>query len=202
VGLYDRYLAFRLRREAGSRPGHVALVITERDLLEQGAYETLERFLGWAFDYGADRVSVYASVLDESVVPTIVRELDTLEAPRELAVRGPDDTERADAPIRFSIGLGGRHEFAGAVRTLAAAVDAGELDPEEIDEADIEEHLVFPVEPDLVIKTGAERLSDFMIWQSVYAELYFTDVNWRDFRRRDYLRALLDYADRQRRFGR
>jgi undecaprenyl diphosphate synthase len=109
VGLYDRYLAFRLRREAGSRPGHVALVITERDLLEQGAYETLERFLGWAFDYGADRVSVYASVLDESVVPTIVRELDTLEAPRELAVRGPDDTERADAPIRFSIGLGGRH---------------------------------------------------------------------------------------------
>lgn len=88
------------------------------------------------------------------------------------------------------------------MRTLAAAVDAGELDPEEIDEADIEEHLVFPVEPDLVIKTGAERLSDFMIWQSVYAELYFTDVNWRDFRRRDYLRALLDYADRQRRFGR
>jgi len=202
VGLYDRYLAFRLRREAGSRPTHVALVITERDLLEQGAYGTLERFLGWAFDHGADRVSVYVSVLDESVVPTIVRELDTLEAPRELAVRGPDDTERADAPIRFSIGLGGRHEFAGAVRTLAAAVDAGELDPEEIDEADIEEHLVFPVEPDLVIKTGAERLSDFMIWQSVYAELYFTDVNWRDFRRRDYLRALLDYADRQRRFGR
>ncbi len=176
MGLYDRYLAFRLRREAGARPAHVALVITERDLLEQGAYDTLRRFLGWTFEHGADRVSVYVSVLDEAVVPTLERELEALDAPREIAVRGPDDTERADAPIRVSIGLGGRHEFAGAVRTLAESIEAGELDPEDIDETDIEEHLVFPVEPDLVIKTGAERLSDFMIWQSVYAELYFTEL--------------------------
>ncbi len=202
MGLYDRYLAFRLRHGPAGRPAHVALVITERDLLEQGAYATLERFLGWAFEHGADRVSVYVSVLDPAVVPTLRRELEALAAPRELAVRGPDDTERADTPIRVGIGLGGKHEFAGAVRTLAAAVEAGELAPEAIDESAIEGQLVFPVEPDLVIKTGAERLSDFMIWQSVYAELYFTDVNWRDFRRRDYLRALLDYADRQRRYGR
>ncbi|PSQ08383.1 UDP diphosphate synthase, partial [Halobacteriales archaeon QS_6_71_20] len=79
---------------------------------------------------------------------------------------------------------------------------AGELDPEDVAEADIEERLIFPEEPDLVIKTGAERLSDFLIWQSVYSELYFTDVNWRDFRKRDYLRAVIDYQDRQRRFGR
>ncbi|MFC6754323.1 undecaprenyl diphosphate synthase family protein [Halorubrum tibetense] len=71
-----------------------------------------------------------------------------------------------------------------------------------LDEAEIADRLVFPTEPDLVVKTGAERLSDFAIWQSVYAELYFTDVNWRDFRRRDYLRAVLDFQDRQRRFGR
>ncbi|PSP55133.1 UDP diphosphate synthase, partial [Halobacteriales archaeon QS_1_67_19] len=77
-----------------------------------------------------------------------------------------------------------------------------ELAPDEVNESEVEEHLVFPENPDLVIKTGAERLSDFMIWQSVYSELYFTDVNWRDFRERDYLRALLDYKNRQRRFGR
>jgi undecaprenyl diphosphate synthase len=53
-----------------------------------------------------------------------------------------------------------------------------------------------------VIKTGAERLSDFMIWQSVYAELHFTDVNWRDFRKRDFLRAFKEYQERSRRFGR
>ncbi|MEF8821209.1 MAG: undecaprenyl diphosphate synthase family protein, partial [Halovenus sp.] len=84
---------------------------------------------------------------------------------------------------------------------IAESVADGQLDPEEITETDIEKQLVFPTDPDLIIKTGAERLSDFMIWQSVYSELYFTDVNWQNFRRRDYLRALRDFQDRQRRFG-
>ena len=202
MGLYDRYLAYRLRRADAERPAHVALVITERDLLEQGAYDTLEDFFRWAFEFGAERLSVYVSALDGAVVPTIERELESVNAPRGLAMRGPGDTERADAPIHVSIGLGGKHEFAGAVKSLSEGVEAGEIDPDDIEEADVEDRLVFPAEPDLVLKTGAERLSDFMIWQSVYSELYFTDVNWRDFRRRDYLRALLDYADRKRRFGR
>jgi undecaprenyl diphosphate synthase len=205
VDPYDRYLALRLRlrrRRGGDPPRRVAVVITERDLLEQGAYDTLERFLGWAFEYGADRVAVSVSVLDEAVVPTIERELGNVDVPRPVAVRGPDDTERADAPVQVNVGHGGKREFAGAVRSLAAEVAAGDLDPGEIDAETVEDRLVFPDEPDLLIKTGAERLSDFMIWQSVYSELYFTDVNWRDFRRRDYLRALLDYQRRQRRFGR
>ena len=202
MGLYDRYLSLRVRRHDGDPPAHVALVITERDLLEQGAYGTLERVLRWAFEYGAERVTVYVSVLDEAVVPTLERELAAVDAPRSLAVRGPEDTERADAPIRVSIGLGGKHEFAEAVRGIAEEVAAGRLDPDEIDETDVDARLVFPAEPDLVVKTGAERLSDFMIWQSVYSELYFTDVNWRDVRRRDYLRAVLDYKRRKRRFGR
>lgn len=202
MGLYDRYLALRVRRHTESLPEHVALVITERDLLEQGAYETLAQFFRWTFIYDAQRVSVYVSVLDAAVVPTLKRELARVNTPRPVAIRGPEDTERADAPIGISIGLGGKHEFAGAVRAVATEVAADDLEPATIDEADIEERLVFPAAPDLVIKTGAERLSDFMIWQSVYSELYFTDVNWRDFRERDYLRALLDFQDRQRRFGR
>ncbi|WP_435062644.1 undecaprenyl diphosphate synthase family protein [Halobaculum sp. EA56] len=202
MGLYDAYLGVRHRRNEGDPPEHVALVITERDLLEQGAYDTLEAFLDWAFEYGAERVTVSVSVLDEAVVDTLARELAGVDAPRPLAVRTPDDTERADAPIRVNIGLGGKREFARAVREVAAAVEEGDLDPDGIAEADIEERLIFPEEPDLVIKTGAERLSDFLIWQSVYSELYFTDVNWRDFRKRDYLRAVLDYQNRQRRFGR
>jgi len=202
VGLYDRYLAVRHRFREGEPPAHVAVVITERDLLEQGAYDTLEQFLGWAFEYGAEQVTVSVSVLDEAVVPTLARELRAVDAPRPVAVREPGDTERADAPIQVSIGLGGKAEFAEAVRSLATEVEAGRVDVDELDERDIEDRLVFPDEPDLVLKTGAERLSDFMIWQSVYSELYFTDVNWRDFRERDYLRALLDFKDRQRRFGR
>ena len=202
MGLYDRYLALRHRFYDTDPPEHVAVVLTERDLLEQGAYATLSEFLEWAFEYGATRVTVSVSVLDEAVVPTLARELRSIDAPRPVAVRGPEDTERADAPVRINIGLGGKREFAAAVRRIAESVDAGDLDPDDVDADRIEEQLVFDDEPDLLIKTGAERLSDFLIWQSVYAELYFTDVNWRDFRRRDYLRAVLDYQNRQRRFGR
>ncbi|WP_435074439.1 undecaprenyl diphosphate synthase family protein [Halorubrum sp. HHNYT27] len=214
MGLYDAYLTVRHRLHDGEPPEHVAIVITERDLLVDGAFDTLAEALGWALEYGAERVTVSVSVLDESVVPTLTRELRRLDAPAPFVVRGPEDTEgsapspdatesgAADAPIRITVGLGGKAEFAAAVRELASDVDAGALDPASIDADDVSDRLVFPEEPDLVIKTGAERLSDFAIWQSVYAELYFTDVNWRDFRRRDYLRAVLDFQDRQRRFGR
>ena len=202
MALYDAYLAVRHRLHDGAAPAHVAIVITERDLLADGAFDTLAAALGWAFDYGAERVTVSVSVLDAAVIPSLTRELRRLDAPRPVSVRGPDDTEPADAPIRVNVGLGGKAEFAAAVRDIAADVDADELTPDEIDEAAVTDRLVFPTEPDLVIKTGAERLSDFAIWQSVYAELYFTDVNWRDFRKRDYLRAVLDFQDRQRRFGR
>jgi undecaprenyl diphosphate synthase len=202
VGLYDRYLALRLRRSDADPPETVALVITERDLLTEGAYATLERFFEWATRYGTETIVVYVSVLDEEVVPTLRRELSDLRSPATVAVRGPSDQQVADAPIQISIGLGGQSEFGTAVRKLAERVDSGALDPDDIDEAAVEDHLVFPTAPDLVIKTGAERLSDFMIWQSVYSELYFTDVNWQNFRQRDYLRALRDYQERQRRFGR
>ena len=234
MGLYDAYLAVRHRFHDGEPPAHVAIVITERDLLADGAFDTLAEALGWALEYGAERVTVSVSVLDESVVPTLTRELRRLDAPAPFVVRGPEDatgdsadigidsesgdasedadrgaspnaadeSDATDAPIRITVGLGGKAEFAAAVREVATDVDAGTLDPASIDADDVADRLVFPEEPDLVIKTGAERLSDFAIWQSVYAELYFTDVNWRDFRERDYLRAVLDFQDRQRRFGR
>jgi undecaprenyl diphosphate synthase len=202
VGLYERYLGARLRRSDATLPETVALVITERDLLTEGAYGTLEQFFEWAVRYGAETIVVYVSVLDEEVVPTLRRELSGLRAPTDVAVRGPGDDAVADAPIQISIGLGGQSEFATAVAKLAERVDGGDLSAADIDEAAVEDNLVFPTAPDLVIKTGAERLSDFMIWQSVYSELYFTDVNWQNFRQRDYLRALRDYQERQRRFGR
>jgi undecaprenyl diphosphate synthase len=200
VGLYDWYLAARLRR--GPRlPETVALVITERDLLAAEAYDTLAAFLRWAFEFDAERVVVYVSLRDQAATRPLQREFERLDTPREMAIRTPGDQHRAETPVQVSIGLGGKHEFATAVRSIAAAVDAGDLGPGELTEKHVEQRLVFPEDPDLVVKTGAEQLSDFMIWQSVYAELYFTDVNWRNFRRRDYLRALRDYQTRQRRFG-
>ncbi len=202
MGLYDRYLAARIRLSEESVPERIALVITEHDLLERGAYRTLSSFLRWAFDTGSSAVMIYVSVLDEAAIPTLRKTLSELESPRAVSVRGPDSDSVADSPVQISIGLGGRQEFATAVRQIAADAASGELDPAEIDESEIEDRLVFQSPPDLVIKTGAERLSDFLIWQSVYSELYFTDVNWRDFRRRDFLRAVREYQERQRRFGR
>ncbi|WP_049941136.1 undecaprenyl diphosphate synthase family protein [Halorhabdus utahensis] len=202
MGLYDRYLGTRIRLSDAVLPERVAIVLTEQDLLEQGAYDTLESVLEWAFEYGARNLILYVSVLDEAAVPTLRRQLEGIDTSRDVAVRGPADDHQAETPIQISIGLGGKHEFATAVSALAREVEAGELDPADIDESEIERRLVFRSDPDLVIKTGAERLSDFMIWQSVYSELYFTDVNWRDFRKRDYLRAIRDYQQRQRRFGR
>jgi len=202
VGLYDRYLAARVRLSDAAVPDRIALVITEHDLLEQGAYGMLSSFLRWAFDTGASAVTIYVSVLDEAAIPTLRKTLSGLDSPREVSVRGPDAETAAETPVQISIGLGGRREFAAAVRRIAADAAAGDLDPEAIDEDEIEDRLVFQSSPDLVIKTGAERLSDFLIWQSVYSELYFTDVNWRDFRRRDFLRAIRAFQERQRRFGR
>lgn len=201
VALYDRYLAARTRWSDADLPKNIALVITERDLLEPGAYATLEKFFRWAFESDAERVMVYVSVLDAAAVPTLESTLSEIDAPYDIAIRVPNDDERVDTSIQVSIGLGGKSEFANAVQRVARSVEQDTVSSDEIDETHIEQELVFPTAPDLVIKTGAERLSDFMIWQSVYSELYFTDINWRDFRKRDYLRAVRDFQERQRRYG-
>ena len=81
---------------------------------------------------------------------------------------------------------------------------AGRLDPEAIDEAALAARLSFAdlPDPDLFIRTGGEqRLSNFLLWQSAYAELYFTDLLWPDFDAAAYGLALEDFAGRQRRFG-
>ncbi|QZA88855.1 undecaprenyl diphosphate synthase family protein [Salinarchaeum sp. IM2453] len=201
MGIYDRYLALRVRTQSSSPPDHVALIITERDLLEPDAFETLEEFFEWAFTYGASTITVYVSVLDEGAIPSLRHSLSQVSAPKPVSIHGPNDETYQDAPIQISVGLGGKHEFTEAVQEIAERAVNGELNPEEISEQDIEQSLAFPEAPDLIIKTGEERLSDFMIWQSVYSELYFTDVNWRDFRRRDFLRAIREYKNRTRRFG-
>ncbi len=201
MGIYDRYLAGRIRLADATLPKTVALVITERDLLTDDAFTTLREWFDWAFGYDAEQAVVYVSVLDEAAVPQLRSVLESLTAPRGMAVRTPGDDTPVDAPIQVSIGLGGQHEFATAVQSIATDIANSELSTDQITEAAIERRLVFPAVPDLVVKTGSERLSDFMVWQSAYSELYFTDVNWEQFRRRDYLRALRDYQTRQRRFG-
>ena len=104
----------------------------------------------------------------------------------------------------LALSYGGRTEITDAVRAIARKVKNGELDPAQIDETLIARHLYLPdvPDPDLMIRTSGElRLSNFLLWELSYAEFYFTDTLWPDFREPHFAEALAEYSRRQRRFG-
>ncbi len=104
----------------------------------------------------------------------------------------------------LALSYGGRTEMTRAARMLAERVRTGELLPEEIDERAVANHLYLPdvPDPDLLIRTGGEmRVSNFLLWQIAYTELYVTPVLWPDFREKDFQEALVAYRQRERRFG-
>jgi len=107
--------------------------------------------------------------------------------------------------LNLALSYGGRAEITGAARQLAAECCAGTLKPEEISEELLAARLytVGLPDPDLLIRTGGEsRLSNFLLWQLSYAEIYITETLWPDFRKEQLLAALTDFQGRQRRFGR
>jgi undecaprenyl diphosphate synthase len=104
----------------------------------------------------------------------------------------------------LALSYGGREDILGAARRLAEEVRAGRIDPDEINEVTFEARLATALLPplDLLIRTSGEfRLSNFLLWQTAYAELCFTDVMWPDFRREHLLEAIASYRQRERRFG-
>ncbi|TRO47147.1 di-trans,poly-cis-decaprenylcistransferase [Candidatus Bathyarchaeota archaeon] len=112
----------------------------------------------------------------------------------------------SDYYLNVALAYGGRAEIVDATREIAVKVRNGELEPEMIDEATIEEHLYTShlpqQEPDIVMRTSGEsRISNFLIWQSAYSELFFVDIYWPDFREIDLERAIRAYQDRKRRYG-
>jgi len=104
----------------------------------------------------------------------------------------------------FALSYGGRAEIVDAARKLARDVEDGKVDPDRIDEKVFASYLYAPdmPDPDLLIRTGAElRVSNFLLWQIAYAEIYTTSVMWPDFRKSHLVEAILDYQKRERRFG-
>ena len=104
----------------------------------------------------------------------------------------------------LAVNYGGRSELTDAVRQIARSVREGTLQPDEINEATISDHLYTAgmPDPDLLIRTAGEmRISNFLLWQISYAELWVTEKCWPEFRRPDLIAALKDYAARDRRFG-
>ena len=106
--------------------------------------------------------------------------------------------------LNIAIGYGGRAEILDAVRKIGEKIRDGYLLPEAVDEKIFENYLYTEgiPDPDLIIRTsGEERLSGFLLWQSAYSELYFTEVYWPAFRMIDFWRAIRVYQQRERRFG-
>lgn len=106
--------------------------------------------------------------------------------------------------LNLALSYGSRDEMLMAMKNIASRCRSGEIDPESVDEQLFADHLYTAgqPDPDLMIRTsGEQRLSNFMLWQLSYAELYFTDTKWPDFRREQFLQALRTYSNRQRRFG-
>ncbi len=106
--------------------------------------------------------------------------------------------------LTLALNYGAREEITQAFRSLAVKVKNSIISPEKVDQSVINEHLYTRNMPevDLLIRSsGEKRISNFLLWQIAYAELYFTKVLWPDFRKEELHNALLNYENRERRFG-
>jgi short-chain Z-isoprenyl diphosphate synthase len=184
---------------------HVTLWMLSTDNLEREAAELtgLVEIIAETVDRIAD------GPLDVKVTP--VGAIDNLpEALRQTLKRAAEATAGAGGlHVQVAVGYGGRQEIVDALKGFLGERHARGDDLEtvigDLTLTEIEQHLYTTgtPDPDLIIRTSGEiRLSGFLLWQSVHSEFHFCDAYWPEFRKTDFLRALRDYASRQRRFGR
>lgn len=122
----------------------------------------------------------------------------------ELKVAEEQSKDNTTLTLQFCCNYGGQAEIADGVREIARLAKAGKLDPDRITEKTITQHLYCPEIPpvDLFVRSsGEQRTSNFLLWQSAYAEMVFLDQLWPDFDRRDLWQAVELYVNRDRRFG-
>ncbi len=133
---------------------------------------------------------------DRSIIPDDLRE----------AVEYAEEKTKDYDGYHFNVAVayGGRQEIINAVKSVAQAVKDGKMDVDDITEESLSVNMYTSSDPDpdLVLRTSGElRLSNFLIWQMAYSELYFTDIYWPSFRYIDFLRAIRSYQQRNRRYG-
>lgn len=206
--LYERLLS----RQLTTLPRQICFFITAGDMAE--APEKLMECIIWCReiseavqahdqnrpDPGITGVTFHINTADPLRIEPCIPHIRKLASIAHLTLHIGDTEEQLGSGLQVTVAIGksGRQEIIDCIRRMETA---GIL-PEQVNEQLIESYLTFPYTPDLVIKTGGDYLTDFLIWQSVYSELFFSDVNWKYFRKVDFLRALRDYQSRIRRFGR
>jgi len=203
--------------------GHRAGIASVRATVETGARLELEALTLYAFsteNWKRPRLEVMtlmallkeyirrelASLVKNDISFRVVGQMEGLDPSVQTALT---EALRATAHCRgmvFNIALNysGRAELALAARAIAEDVKAGRLAPEDVDEAAIESRLYTAglPDPDLLIRTSGEmRISNYLLWQIAYSEIYVTPVLWPDFRARHLLEAIAEYQKRERRYG-
>ncbi|MDD1694236.1 MAG: undecaprenyl diphosphate synthase family protein [Methanoregula sp.] len=199
-----------LKRQITDLPAQVCFMISGQDLAD--APDSLYTVTSWCnaiSSYVSRRQSLPSSGIRglmfhiatpspedlEQYLPAI-RKISTI-ARLNLHVGDRKEVSGKGMDVVVAIGKSGREEITACIRKMAR----DHVDPESVDEKMIESCLTFQYTPDVVIKSGGDHLTDFLIWQAVYSELFFSDVNWKLFRKVDFLRVLRDYQSRIRRFG-
>lgn len=203
--------------------GHKHGVTAVRDTVEGAAELGIKYLTLYAFSTeNWNRPRLEVDTLMQLLVTTIGKETKTLmENNIRLAIIGDIDNLPARVSrnlkqaiaatanntrmtLVLALSYSSRWEITHAVKQIAAKVKNGVLDPAKITEATIEQHLCTAGfdEPELLIRTSGEhRLSNYLLWQIAYAELYFTPTLWPDFRRENLFEAIVDFQKRERRFG-
>lgn len=201
--------------------GHQAGVAAVRKLVENALnlgvrYLTLYTFSTENWNRPVAEVAALMALLFESVEEEIfIKNNVSFKIVGDMSMLPDNVRERLEACISrtscgskmtmvLALSYSARWEITEAARSLAAKVERGELKASEITEQTITDALTtnFMPDPDLLIRTGKEvRLSNFLLWQAAYSELYFTDVLWPDFDNQQLCKAVYEYQHRQRRFG-
>jgi undecaprenyl diphosphate synthase len=143
---------------------------------------------------------------ENNVKVDTIGEFSTLppEVRAELTEAMAKTKENTGLHLHLALSYSGRWDITTAVRAIAAEVRRGELSPEAIDDAVVARHLATKdvPDPDLLVRTSGEfRISNFLLWQLAYSEIYISTSCWPDFRRRELYEAITDYQRRERRFG-
>lgn len=175
---------------------------TENFNREQGEVE----FLLELIESSLLELSEDKRIIDNRVRLRVIGERDLIPPDMMKTIEAVEEKTKDYEKYQFNMAIayGGRQEIVGAVKDIAEKVKAGELDIEDIDEDLISKSMYTSdiCDPELILRTSGElRLSNFLLWQLAYSELYFTDVYWPSFRYIDFLRAIRSYQQRSRRYG-
>ena len=201
--------------------GHQAGAETVHIIAEEAArlgvkYLTLYTFSTENWNRPVDEVSALMALLMDSIEEeTFMKNNisfriigDTEKLPADVLNRLNQCIERTSVNtgmcLILALSYSSKWELTDAVKQIAAKVKTGELDVENISDETIDKHLCtnFMPDPELMIRTGGEvRLSNYLLWQCAYSELYFCDTYWPDFKEEEFCKAICDYQNRERRFG-